>query len=413
MGSLLEDTVLKLQKACKALGIGRGDSKFLATAEQNVIVNFPVKMDSGRLEMFQGFRVRHSSALGPAKGGQSISPTATLDDMKALAMLMTWKCALIGVPLGGSKGAIVADPRTLSDSETEKLVRRFTSAIINVIGPELDIPGPDLNVDQKIMGYIMDTYSMAIGQTTHRICTGKPVDIGGIVGREGAVGMGIADLLHELYRKEFEEIKGQSIVIQGIGNVGRNFALTVGEMGAKIIGISDSKTGVYNSEGLNIQRIIDFKKETGSLENYPHAKAISNASLLELECDVLIPCATHSQITEKNVDRLRCRRIIEGANAPITALAEKKLWDRNIMVVPDILANAGGLIVSYFEWVQGFQQIMWDLEKVRSKLKRIIVRAFHQVYDLQVKENISLRDAAYRIAVQRIHEADTLRGIFP
>lgn len=413
MGSLLEDTITKLQKTCASLGIDEGYSKFMATPEQSVIVNFPVIKDSGDLEMLQGFRVRHSNALGPAKGGQIISHFSTLDETRALAMLMTWKCALIGVPLGGSNGAIVADPTKYSSKELERMVRRFTTSIINVIGPEIDIPGPDLNTDKKIMGYIMDTYSMGVGETTHRICTGKPIDIGGIVGREEAVGLGLGYLLHELYRKEFQEISGQTVVIQGFGNVGRNFALAAGEMDAKIIAISDSSTGIYNPEGLDLQKVIDFQKETGSLSNYPYAKAISNASLLELQCDVLIPCATHSQITEQNVDRLKCRRIIEGANASITSVAEKKLWDRNIMVIPDILANAGGVIVSYFEWVQGFQQILWSLEDVKKELSKVIVAVFHQVYDLQTKEEISLRDAAYRIAVKRIYEAETLRGIFP
>ncbi|WP_371803713.1 Glu/Leu/Phe/Val dehydrogenase [Candidatus Lokiarchaeum ossiferum] len=413
MGSLLEDTIRKLQKTCASLGIDEGYSKFLATPEQNVIVNFPVIKDSGKLEMLQGFRVRHSNALGPAKGGQIISQYATLDETRALAMLMTWKCALIGVPLGGSNGAIVADPTKYSSKELERMVRRFTASIINVIGPEIDIPGPDLNTDKKIMGYIMDTYSMGVGETTHRICTGKPVDIGGIIGREEAVGWGLGYLLHELYRKEFQEISGQTVVIQGFGNVGKNFALAAQELGAKIIAISDSSTGIYNVDGLNIKELIEFKTETGSLSNYPKARVISNTSLFELECDVLIPCATHSQITKHNVNQLRCRRIIEGANAAITSAAEKILWDRNIMVIPDILANAGGVIVSYFEWVQGFQQILWSMDDVKMQLRKIIVAVFHQVYDLQIREEISLRDAAYRIAVKRIYEAESLRGIFP
>jgi len=413
MGSLLEDTNEKILSIGRKAGIDEKLLLWLTKAERMVIVNCPLKRDDKSLKMIQGFRVLHSNTVGPAKGGLIINPDVTMDNMKALAILMTLKSALVGIPLGGSCGGIKVDADTLSEKELERLVRRYTSAMINVIGPEQDIIGPDLNTDERVMSWIMDTYSVGVGKTTHRVVTGKPVDIGGIFGREQAVGLGIGYILHEVARKEYEEISGQRVVIQGIGQVGRNFALATDKLGAKIIAISDSKTGIYDPEGLDIQDVIDYKLKHGSLLKYPKAEKITNETLLVLGCDWLILCATHRQITESNVDNLKCRRIIEGANSAISLKADKVLWDRNIPVIPDIMANAGGLIVSYFEWVQGFQQLLWSLERVEKELQRIIVKVFNDVYALRTEMDISFRSAALILAIKRITFAVELRGIYP
>jgi len=413
MGSLLEDTNEKIRNIGEKIGIDENLLLFLTKPERTVIVSCPLKRDDKSLQMIQGFRVLHSNTIGPAKGGLIIDPNISLDDTKALATLMTLKCSLVGIPLGGSCGAIKVDANTLSEKELERLIRRYTSAVINVIGPEQDIMGPDLNTDENVMAWIMDTYSIGIGHTTHRVVTGKPLDTGGICGRDQAVGLGIGYILHDVARKEFEEIHGQSIVIQGIGQVGRNFALATDKLGAKIIAISDSKTGIYDREGLDIQNVIDYKVKKGSLLGYPKAEKITNETLLTLECDWLIPCATYHQITENNVEKLRCRRIIEGANAAISLKADKVLWDRNIPVIPDIIANAGGLIVSYFEWVQGFQQLLWSLERVEKELQKTIVKVFNDVYALRTEMDISFRSAALILAIKRITYALNLRGIYP
>ncbi len=412
MGSLLEDTNEKILNIGRKMGIDEKPLLCLTQPERIVIVNCPLKRDDKSLQMIEGFRVLHSNTTGPAKGGLIIDPDISLDDTKALATLMTLKSALVGIPLGGSSGAIKVDADTLSEKELERLVRRYTSALINVIGPEQDVIGPDLNTDERVMSWIMDTYSVGVGKTTHRVVTGKPIDTGGIFGREEAVGLGIGYILHEVARKEFEEISGQRVVIQGIGQVGRNFALATEKLGAKIIAISDSKTGIFDREGLDIQDVIDYKLKHGSLLDYPKAEKITNETLLALECDWLIPCATHHQITENNVNNLRCRRIIEGANAAISLKADKVLWDRNIPVIPDIIANVGGLIVSYFEWVQGFQQLLWSLERVEKELQQLIVKVFNEVYTLRTEMDISFRSAALILAIKRITYAVSLRGIY-
>ena len=413
MGSLLEDTNEKIFNIGRKIGIDEKSLQLLTKAERIVMVNCPLKRDDKSLQMIQGFRVLHSNTIGPAKGGLIINPDISLDDTKALATIMTLKTALVGIPLGGSSGAIQVDVNTLSDKELERLVRRYTAAVINVIGPEQDVMGPDLNTDERIMAWIMDTYSVGIGYTAHRVVTGKPIDTGGIYGREQAVGLGIGYILHEWARKEFEEIQGQNVVIQGIGHVGRNFALATNKLGAKVIAISDSKNGIYNQEGLNVQDVIDYKLKHGNLLDYPNAEKITNETLLVMECDWLIPCATFHQITEKNVNKLRCRRIIEGANAAISLKADKILWQRNIPVIPDIIANAGGIIVSYFEWVQGFQQLSWSLERVEKELQRIIVKVFNEVYALRTEMDISFRSAALILAIKRVAFAEEIRGICP
>jgi glutamate dehydrogenase (NAD(P)+) len=413
MSPLLEDAQIRLQNACKLLQSPNDVYTHLSTPQTSILVSLPVKMDDERLEIFEGNRVIHSTALGPAKGGLIISDQFTDEDIFAFALMMTLKCALVKMPMGGSCGLIKVNPKTLSDQEFEGLIRRYTSAVINTIGPKKDIIGPDINAHQRVMSWIYDTYSMSTGKYTAQIVTGKPLNLGGIVGREEAVGMGISMILHELSRVRFEEIRGQKVVVQGIGNVGQNFAKTTTDLGAHVIAISDSSTGIYNYDGLDISDVINYKQKHGSLVGYPKAEKISNQAMLELDCDYLIPCATHSQIHKDNVDKLHCRRIIEGANAAITYDAERVLWQRDIPVIPDILANAGGVIVSYLEWVANIQSLTWDLDQVMMELKRKIVPMFYEVFQLRTEKDISYRVAAHQIALKRLITARSMRGIYP
>jgi len=413
MNSLLNDAQIRLQHACTDLNLSPNVHTFLKYPMSTVIVDLPVKMDDKSIRFFPGYRVNHSYVRGPAKGGLAISDQYTLDDVKAFAMLMTWKSALIGAPLGGSYGAIVVDPKHLSIREKERLVRRYTSSLMNTLGPSKDIPGPGINADAQVMAWIYDTYSQNKGKNIHQVVTGKPLELNGIVGRDQAIGLGINYILHELTRKQYEEIQGQSVVIQGFGQVGQNFALATHELGAKVIAISDSSAALYDPNGLDIPKLVQYKRQRNSLSGYSDIKHISNESSLSLECDYLIPCAIHNQITEANVNQINCRRIIEGANAAISYNAEQRLWERNIPTIPDIVANCGGLIVSYLEWVANIQSLTWELEEVKTELKRMILQTFNAVYAVTVKFDISFRTAAYRIAVERVANALAMRGIYP
>ncbi len=413
MGSLLSDQKLRLEKACKNLKVEDDIYTYFSHPLRSTTVTFPVRRDAGHFDFIQGYRVQHSTTLGPTKGGLIISDQYTLEDIQGLAMIMTYKAALVGIPLGGSCGVIVADPNKYNKNEIERMVRRYTSSIINVIGPLQDIIGPDLNTDATIMTWIADTYSMSVGHTVHRVCTGKSVEVGGIIGRDQGVGVGISYILHELARTEFEEIQNHRVIIQGLGHIGRNFMEAADKMGARIIAVSDSKGGIFNLEGLDVSAVIAYKREHGHISDFPEAQNISNEEMLTLECDVLIPCAVPGQITADIAKRVQCRRIIEGANAAITQEADRILWDRIILVIPDILANAGGMIVSYFEWAQNFTNHAWELEEVHRELKKIIVRTFHEVNDLRICEDVTFREASYMIAVKRLADAHGWRGIYP
>lgn len=413
MDKLLKDTLILIREICEELNISPDYCSYLTTPNRTVQVHLPLKLTDGTLQVFEGYRVLHSTTLGPGKGGLMISPTITKDECKAFALRMTLKTALCDLPLGGASGVIKADPNILNFDEIEHLVRRYTSAIINLIGPEEDIPGPDLNVGPRLMGTIMDTYSMDVGQTVHRVCTGKPIELGGIAGRERAMGLGLGFLLHELARVEFEEIRGQQVVIQGLGNVGQNCAQQVYDLGAKVIAVSDSQTALFDPSGLDIPDVIAHKNKTGNLKSYPDGEKIQNSTLLRLNCDTLIPCALHNQITSENADKIQARKIIEGANGAVTLEAIRKLWNRNIPVIPDILANAGGVIVSYLEWVQNFQELNWTLDEVKAELKRLLVPVFHRVHAFKVEHDVSYRTAAYSLAVKKILDSSKIRGIFP
>lgn len=410
---MLNESIEQLRITCEQLHLNQNIFRFLSKPQRTVIVNFPVRRDSGKIEMFEGYRVLHSNVLGPGKGGTAIYDSASVEEVQALAMLMTWKTSLIGLPLGGSKGAIKTDPHKLSHSEQERLVRKYTTATMNVMGPQTDIPSPDLNTDSQTMAWMMDQYSTGIGKTTPGVVTGKPVEIGGILGRDRAVGWGLAAILKNFMEREAEEIKGKKIVVQGIGHVGRNFATTAVQYGVKVVGICDSLTGLYNEEGLDINDVIEYKNRKGNLIDYPRADSIKIDDLLLLKCDALLPCATANQITKDVAEKLQCRIVIEGANRPTTLEADQILAQRGIEIIPDIIANAGGLIASYFEWVQDISALSWSMDRVQRELNKIILNAFETVVRIKKEQAVTYRRAAYMTAIKRVASAVEYRGIYP
>jgi glutamate dehydrogenase (NAD(P)+) len=410
--SPFSNAITQLKQGCDYLNFSDDIFKFLSKPMRIVSVSCPIIMDDGNLEVFEGYRVLHSNSRGPGKGGIRYAPQVDQDEVKALAMWMTWKCSVVDLPLGGAKGGITCDPTKLSEKELEKLTRRFTASIIDVIGPELDIPAPDMNTNAQTMAWMMDTYSMGVGKTTPGVCTGKPVEIGGSLGRNAATGRGLSYVLRDYLKREKIELRDQKIVIQGFGNVGSWAAQTLFDWGAKIIGISDISGGFYNPNGLDINELVSFKTNHPTLESYKNAEKISNNELLQLDCDILSPCALENQITEDIADKLSCKMIIEGANGPTTPRADIILNERGIDLLPDILANAGGVTCSYFEWVQDVQSLFWSLEKVNQELERVLLKAFADVYNLKKEKKISYRLAAYLIALKRVAKAVQYRGIY-
>lgn len=397
------------------MGLDPNVREYLKRVERALIVTIPILMDDGSIQIFEGYRVQHSTMRGPGKGGIRYSPEVTLDEVKALAIWMTWKCSLLNLPLGGAKGGVCVDPRKLSNRELEHLTRRYTSEIINMIGPDIDIPAPDVNTNAQIMAWIMDTYSMNKGRSVPGVVTGKPIEIGGSVGREPATGMGLYYVLEAMCERLKLDLKPLSIVVQGFGNVGGTIADLLYKEGCKIMAVSDISGGIYYSEGLEIDKLLEWTKQGKYLKDYEdkNYKLITNDELLTLECDVLIPAALENQITQNNADKIKCKIVLEGANGPVTTIADKILLDKGIKVIPDILANGGGVCVSYFEYVQDIRAYFWELERINKELKKIILKAFEAVYTLSKERNISLRTAAYIIAVSRIAKAIELRGIFP
>jgi len=397
------------------IGLDPNVREYLKRVERALIVTIPILMDDGSIQIFEGYRVQHSTVRGPGKGGIRYSPEVTLDEVKALAIWMTWKCSLLNLPLGGAKGGVCVDPRKLSNRELEHLTRRYTSEIINMIGPDIDIPAPDVNTNAQIMAWIMDTYSMNKGRSVPGVVTGKPIEIGGSVGREPATGMGLYYVLEAMCERLKLDLKPLSIVVQGFGNVGGTIADLLYKEGCKIMAVSDISGGIYYSEGLEIDKLLEWTKQGKYLKDYEDKKykLITNDELLTLECDVLIPAALENQITQNNADKIKCKIVLEGANGPVTTIADKILLDKGIKVIPDILANGGGVCVSYFEYVQDIRAYFWELERINKELKKIILKAFEAVYTLSKERNISLRTAAYVIAVSRIAKAIELRGIFP
>jgi len=399
----------------KEMGLDKNVREYLKRIERALIVTIPIIMDDGSLQIFEGYRVHHSTVRGPGKGGIRYSMDVNLDEVKALAMWMTWKTSLLNLPLGGAKGGVRVDPKNLSIKELERLTRRYTAEIISVIGPDIDIPAPDINTNAQIMAWMMDVYSMQKGRSIPGVVTGKPIEIGGSVGREPATGMGMYYVLQALCEKLGLNLKSQIIVIQGFGNVGGTIADLLYKEGSKVIAVSDISTGIYCEDGLDIDKLLEWAKEGNYLKDYKDEKyqLISNHELLTSKCDVLLPSAIENQITQANADEIDCKIIVEGANGPTTPEADKILYKKGIRVLPDILANSGGVCVSYFEYIQDINSYFWKLDRINAELKRIIIEAFEETYKISEERNIPLRTAAYIIAVSRIAKAIELRGIFP
>jgi glutamate dehydrogenase (NAD(P)+) len=403
----------QLRRVAEVFGIDQNLVNVLQECKKAVEVSVPVSMDDGATHVFKGFRVVHNLARGPSKGGLRYHPDVTLDEVKSLAMWMTWKCALAGIPFGGAKGGVVCNPKRMSRGELERMTRRFTSEIINQIGPQVDIPAPDVGTDGRVMAWIFDTYSMNKGHSVLGVVTGKPLTIGGSLGREEATSRGALYCLRDVTAKQNRSIADLRVAVQGFGNVGSYFAKFVAEDGARVVAISDSATALYNPRGIDVQAALVHKRETGSLAGLKGADEITNEELLLLDCDVLAPCALEQVITEENASQVKAKLIVEGANGPITPQADSILEDMGVLVLPDILANVGGVIVSYFEWVQGLQEYFWKEAEVNAKLNDIIAKAFEQTWETMKVKKVGMRTAAYGLAVQRVAEATITRGIYP
>jgi glutamate dehydrogenase (NAD(P)+) len=403
----------QLRKVAQTFAIDSNLVNVLQQCKKAVSVSIPVAMDDGTTQVFEGYRVTHNIARGPSKGGIRYHPDVTLDEVKSLAMWMTWKCALSGIPFGGAKGGVICNPKTMSEGELQRMTRRFTSEIINEIGPEKDIPAPDVGTDGRVMAWIFDTYSMNKGHSVLGVVTGKPLTIGGSLGREEATARGALYCVREAVRKQQLSLQGTTVAVQGFGNVGSFLSKFLAEDGATVIAVSDSTSGLTNSNGIDVQAAIAHKRETGSLSGFKGADEISNEELLLLECDVLAPCALEQVITADNAAQVKAKIIVEGANGPITPTADEILEDKGVLILPDILANAGGVVVSYFEWVQGLQEYFWKEAEVNAKLNDIITRAFNETWSTMESRDVSMRMAAYGLAVQRVAEATVTRGIYP
>ena len=403
----------QLRRVAELIEIGDNMLNVLLDCKKSVVVSIPTRMDDGSVQVFEGFRITHNIARGPSKGGIRYHPAVTLEETKALAMWMTWKCALMGLPFGGAKGAVVVNPKLLSLGELERMTRRYTSEIINFIGPEIDIPAPDVGTSGREMAWIFDTYSMNKGYSVLGVVTGKPLQVGGSLGRIEATARGAAFSIREALRKRGERIDGRRIAIQGFGNVGRNLAIILAGDGATIVALSDSTGGVYNASGLDLAAAIQHKQENGELAGLAAADTITNDELLLLDCDVLAPCALEQVITDENADKVKATVVCEGANGPVTPEGDQILEDRGVLVLPDVLANAGGVVVSYFEWVQGLQEYFWKESEVNAKLNDIVTRAFQETWRLHEERSISMRQAAYALAVGRVAEATVTRGLYP
>ena len=403
----------QLRRVGKTFAIDPNLINVLERCKKSVEVSIPVTMDDGSVTVFEGYRVTHNIARGPSKGGIRYHPNVTRDEVKSLAMWMTWKCALMGLPFGGAKGGVVCNPKQLSRRELEGMTRRFTSEIINEIGPEKDIPAPDVGTDASVMAWIFDTYSMNKGHSVLGVVTGKPLSVGGSLGREEATARGALYCIQAMSVKQGKRITEYSVAIQGFGNVGANLARLLHGDGAKVVAVSDSRGGVYNPNGIDVPAALAHKQERGTLEGLANAEPVTNEELVELPCDILAPCALEQVVTEENADRVKATVICEGANGPVTPTADAILEDRGVLVLPDVLANAGGVVVSYFEWVQGLQEYFWREDEVNAKLHDIVARAFEEAWLTRDRYDTSLRMASYGLAVQRVTEATTTRGLYP
>jgi len=399
--------------AAEHLGLDEGFREVLRRPDRELTVAIPITMDDRTLRVFTGYRVQHNFTRGPCKGGIRYAPDVNLDEVRALAAWMTWKCAVVDIPFGGAKGGVICDPRQLSQGELERITRRYTASIMDILGPDRDVPAPDVNTNEQTMAWIMDTYSMHVRRTTTAVVTGKPLSIGGSRGRTEATGRGVMLICREALKKIGLRPEKTRVVVQGSGNVGGIGAMLLHREGYKVISLSDMYGAIVNPDGLDVPAVLAHLKKTKKLEGFPGAKALPNdGAQLELDCDVLVPAAVENQITSKNADRIRAKLIVEGANGPTTFAASEMLDKRGVVVVPDILANAGGVTVSYFEWVQDRMGYFWTEERVNSSLEQIMVKSFHDVDQVAQKYEVSLRIAAYILAIDRVAATYRLRGLF-
>jgi glutamate dehydrogenase (NAD(P)+) len=408
-------TIAKAQfdRFAEALSLEVGIRDILRQPKRCLIVSIPTKLDDGSIRVFEGYRVQHSIARGPAKGGIRYHPGVTLDEVKALAAWMTWKCAVVNIPYGGAKGGVICDPKAMSRGEIERMTRRFASEISFLIGPERDIPAPDVYTDSQVMAWIMDTYSMGVGYSAPGVVTGKPLEIGGSEGRAEATGRGAQIVIREAAKALNLPIRGSRAAIQGFGNAGSVVAKLLARDGWKVIAVTDSKGGVQNANGLALDALLEFKARTGSVVGYPEADPISNSKILELDCELLVPAALENQITAQNASRVKARIVAEAANGPTTPAADDILFRNGVFVLPDILCNAGGVTVSYFEWVQDLQAFFWDEGIINEHLERIMVKAFREVHLIAKQRRADMRLAAGIVGVGRVAQAQRIRGLWP
>ena len=398
--------------AAKKLNLEEGLWKILSQPAREITVHIPVSMDDGRIELFTGYRVQHSMARGPAKGGVRYAPDVTLDEVKALASWMTWKCAVVNIPVGGAKGGIICDPKKMSQAELERMTRRYTAELVEFIGPEKDVPAPDMNTNEQTMAWMMDTYSMHMRQTVNAVVTGKPLNIGGSRGRREATGRGVLICCDQAIQKLGMDREKTRVIVQGFGNVGSNAAQLMHQAGYKVIGIGEWDGGLYNANGIDIDKLVEHKQRNGSIHGFAGAEKMATAELLISDCDILAPCAMENQITSKNVDKIKAKIIAEGANGPTTAPADQVLQEKGVFIIPDILCNAGGVTVSYFEWVQDRQGFFWKEATVNQQLEDILVDSFDAVVHYAETHGVNNRIAAYMLAIDRVSFTIKQRGIY-
>jgi len=411
--NVLESALQQLDDAAALVDLHPDVHAKLRKPRRTLTVSIPTRMDDGRLEVFTGIRVQHNMDRGPCKGGMRYHPCVTVDEVTALAMWMTWKCAVVNIPYGGGKGGVICEPMQMSERELENMTRRFASELVEIIGPEQDIPAPDVNTDERVMGWLMDTYSMQKGYSVPAVVTGKPIAIGGSLGRAKATGRGIVFVTREALRTRGIPVEGARVVVQGFGKVGGAFAELVEELGAKVIAVSDVTGGLFNANGLPIGELSAYTKQNRFIEGFEGGEPITNEELLTLECEVLVPAALENVLTVANAPHVSAKLVVEGANGPTTPEAGRILIDRGIFLVPDILANAGGVTVSYFEWCQGLQMLFWTEEEVNRRLEDVMVRAYHEVHGRSCDLQTDMRNAAMAVAVERVAEAIMARGIYP
>jgi glutamate dehydrogenase (NAD(P)+) len=404
--------VQQFDVAAAKLGLDPNLAVRLRRPDRAMVVSVPTRMDDGRVHVFTGYRVQHNDVLGPFKGGLRYHPSVNLGEVSALAMWMSWKCSLVGLPLGGAKGGIACDPAELSRNELQSMTRRYTAEILNFIGPEVDVPAPDMGTNEQIMAWSMDTYSQHKCHAVPEIVTGKPIAIGGTLGRREATGRGVVYMIIEAANYLGVDLTKCTAAVQGFGNVGSVVVKELNDIGVRVIGVADRTGGFYDVKGLPIARLLEIADQNHSLEAFPYGQKITNAELLELQCDILVPAALEMQITGENAQRLQCRILAEGANGPTTPEADVILREKDIFVIPDILANAGGVVVSYFEWVQDLQNFFWTEEEITNKLRDILVKAFHEVLHMSQKQKVDMRLAALMIGIDRVARAMLWRGLY-